>query len=416
MVINKTTPGLMSGTMLIIATVIGGGMFSLPIAMAGIWFPGATIILTLIAIMMLLTGLMLVEVNLHYGGGASFNTFTQDLLGHKWNVVVGIAFGFVLYILTYAYISGSSAVISQTVEKYSGFYLPARLSVIIVSMLVGAIAWYSSLLVGRITTVLIIGKFVAFFATFSGLIWHVEGAKLIDSAAWALPDTQYLPYILMTLPFCIISYGFHGNVPSLVKLYGTQGVKNITRSIFIGTTFTLLLYIFWLVVTMGNISRADFSPIIAKGGNIDVFVEAIGGLFTSRSMDLILTFFGNFAVASSLLAATLGLFDYIADLFHFSDDPSGRLKTALVTYLPPAVVCFILPGGFVYAIGYAGLAFTIWSVILPPFLVKAARKRFPIAVYTAPCNNVILNLIIVAGGFVYLTVVLDVFRLLPSFS
>lgn len=88
MVINKTTPGLMSGTMLIIATVIGGGMFSLPIAMAGIWFPGATIILTLIAIMMLLTGLMLVEVNLHYGGGASFNTFTQDLLGHKWNVVV----------------------------------------------------------------------------------------------------------------------------------------------------------------------------------------------------------------------------------------------------------------------------------------------------------------------------------------
>ncbi|MEJ1268247.1 aromatic amino acid transport family protein [Pantoea ananatis] len=112
-------------------------------------------------------------------------------------------------------------------------------------------------------------------------------------------------------------------------------------------------------------------------GNIDVFVEAIGGLFTSTSMDLILTFFGNFAVASSLLAATLGLFDYIADLFHFSDDRSGRFKTALVTYLPPAVVCFILPGGFVYAIGYAGLAFTIWSVILPPFLVKAARKRFP---------------------------------------
>ena len=34
-------------------------------------------------------------------------------------------------------------------------------------------------------------------------------------------------------------------------------------------------------------------------------------------MDLILTFFGNFAVASSLLAATLGLFDYIADLLNF---------------------------------------------------------------------------------------------------
>ncbi|SQA85627.1 tryptophan permease [Citrobacter freundii] len=263
---QSSTPGLISGTMLVIATVVGGGMFSLPIAMAGVWFPGASVILLFIAIMMLLTGLMLVEVNLHYGAGASFNTFTQDLLGRKWNIVVGIAFGFVLYILTYAYISGSSAVMAQTVFKYSGVRFPANISVVIVSMLVGAIAWYSSLLVGRITTVLIIGKFVAFFATFSGLIGHIEVAKLIDSVAVALPNSQYLPYILMTLPFCIISFGFHGNVPSLVKLYGTSGVSNITRSIIIGTLFALLLYIFWLGVTMGNISRSSFPPIIAKGG------------------------------------------------------------------------------------------------------------------------------------------------------
>lgn len=412
---QSSTPGLISGTMLVIATVVGGGMFSLPIAMAGVWFPGASVILLFIAIIMLLTGLMLVEVNLHYGAGASFNTFTQDLLGRKWNIVVGIAFGFVLYILTYAYISGSSAVMAQTVFKYSGVRFPANISVVIVSMLVGAIAWYSSLLVGRITTVLIIGKFIAFFATFSGLVGHIEVAKLVDSVAVALPNSQYLPYILMTLPFCIISFGFHGNVPSLVKLYGKSGVPNITRSIIIGTLFALLLYIFWLGVTMGNISRSAFPPIIAKGGNIDVFVEAISELFTSRYMDLILTFFGNFAVASSLLAATLGLFDYIADLFHFPDDGMGRLKTALVTYFPPAAVCFFFPNGFVHAIGYAGLAFTIWSVILPPFLVKAARKRFPTASYTAPCNNTVLNLVIVCGAVVYLTVVLDVFGLLPTF-
>ncbi|RRZ64239.1 tryptophanase [Klebsiella pneumoniae] len=199
------------------------------------------------------------------------------------------------------------------------------------------------------------------------------------------------------------------------KLYGTDGIQNITRSIIIGTLFAVLLYVFWLAVTMGNISRAEFPPIIAKGGNIDVFVEAISGLFSSRYMDLILTFFGNFAVASSLLAATLGLFDYIADLFHFQDNGMGRLKTALVTYFPPAAVCVFFPNGFVHAIGYAGLAFTIWSVILPPFLVKAARRRFATAIYTAPCSNVVLNLIIVCGGIVYLTVVLDVFGLLPTF-
>lgn len=396
---------------------LGGGMFSLPIATAGVWFPGASLILIAIAIMMLLTGLMLVEVNLHYKAGASFNTFTQDLLGKKWNVVVGISFGFVLYILTYAFISGSSAVMSMTFLKYSIFHFPIKISVVLTTLLVGIIVWYSSLLVGRITAILIVGKFVAFFATFSALVNHIETGKLLDSAAFALPNTQYLPYILMTLPFCIISFGFHGNVPSLVKLYGTQNVRNIVRSIVIGTLFSLLLYLFWLVVTMGNISRAEFPPIIAKGGNIDVFVEAISGLFTSQYMDLILTFFGNFAVASSLLAATLGLFDYIADLFHFPNNSIGRLKTVLVTYLPPAAVCFFFPNGFTYAIGYAGLAFTIWSVILPPFLVKAARKRFSTAQthYTSPCHNSVLNLVIVAGGIVYLTVVLDVLGFLPTF-
>ncbi|MDU5000120.1 MAG: aromatic amino acid transport family protein, partial [Enterobacteriaceae bacterium] len=134
-----------------------------------------------------------------------------------------------------------------------------------------------------------------------------------------------------------------------------------------------------------------------------------------RYMELILTFFGNFAVASSLLAATLGLFDYIADLFHFANNGIGRCKTAIVTYLPPAAVCLFFPNGFVHAIGYAGLAFTIWSVILPPFLVKSARQRFATAAYRAPCNNAVLNTVIVCGGIVYLTVILEVFGLLPVF-
>lgn len=45
---QSSTPGLISGTMLVIATVVGGGMFSLPIAMAGVWFPGASVILLLL--------------------------------------------------------------------------------------------------------------------------------------------------------------------------------------------------------------------------------------------------------------------------------------------------------------------------------------------------------------------------------
>ncbi len=50
------------------------------------------------------------------------------------------------------------------------------------------------------------------------------------------------------------------------------------------------------------------------------------------SLDLLLVVFSNFAVASSFLGVTLGLFDYLADLFGFDDSAVGRLKTALLTF------------------------------------------------------------------------------------
>lgn len=61
---------------------------------------------------------------------------------------------------------------------------------------------------------------------------------------------------------------------------------------------------------MGNIPRPQFIDIAQKGGNIDVLVQALSGVLNSRSLDLLLVVFSNFAVASSFLGVTLGLFDY----------------------------------------------------------------------------------------------------------
>jgi tryptophan-specific transport protein len=107
-----------------------------------------------------------------------------------------------------------------------------------------------------------------------------------------------------------------------------------------------------------------------------VLVQALSGVLNSRGLDLLLTVFSNFAVASSFLGVTLGLFDYLADLFKFDDSPQGRFKTALVTFLPPIIGGVLWPNGFIYAIGFAGLAATVWAAIVPALLASASRKRF----------------------------------------
>ncbi len=70
------------GVMVIAGTVIGGGMFALPVDLAGAWFFWGAFILIIARFSMLHSGLLLLEANLNYPVGSSFNTITKDLIGN----------------------------------------------------------------------------------------------------------------------------------------------------------------------------------------------------------------------------------------------------------------------------------------------------------------------------------------------
>ncbi len=178
----------------------------------------------------------------------------------------------------------------------------------------------------------------------------------------------------------------------------------------------LVLYLVWLIGTMGNIPRSGFIKITEQGGNIDVLVQSLSGGLNSATLNLLLTLFSNFAVASSFLGVTLGLFDYLADLFKFDDTKLGRFKTALVTFLPPMVGGMIYPNGFIYAIGFAGLAATVWAAIVPALLARASRKRFGSPAYRVWGGNAMIGLILLFGVLNITAHILSSFNLLPVYS
>ena len=131
---------------------------------------------------------------------------------------------------------------------------------------------------------------------------------------------------------------------------------------------------------------------------------------------LLLVVFSNFAVASSFLGVTLGLFDYLADLFGFDDSAMGRFKTALLTFLPPIVGGLLWPNGFLYAIGYAGLAATIWAAIVPALLARKSRKRFGSPKFRVWGGKPMIALILVFGIGNAVVHVLSSFNLLPVYQ
>ncbi len=403
------------GVMVIAGTVIGGGMFALPVDLAGAWFFWGAFILIIAWFSMLHSGLLLLEANLNYPVGSSFNTVTKDLIGNKWNIVSGLTVAFVLYILTYAYISANGAIISETIAMNQGTHVNPRIVGVSTALFVAAVLWFSSLAASRITSLFLGIKIIAFIVVFGSFFFQVDYSILRDINVTSASDSSYFPYIFMALPVCLASFGFHGNIPSLIICYGKRKDKLI-KSLVFGSLLALFIYLFWLYCTMGNITRDSFNEIISSGGNVDSLVKSFLGTRQHGVIEFCLLVFSNLAVASSFFGVTLGLFDYLADLFKLDNSPSGRLKTIMLTFLPPTILYLIFPNGFIYGIGGAGLCATIWAVIIPAVLALKARKKFPNKMFTVWGGMMIPSLVILFGVAVIVCWFGNIFNFLPRFG
>ena len=396
---TKKQHSLFGGAMIIAGGTIGAGMLANPTSTAGVWFLGSLVLLAYTWFCMTSSGLMLLEANLHYPTGASFDTVVKDLLGQGWNVINGLSVAFVLYILNYAYITSGGGItegfINQLLSSEQHTVQIGRVSGSLIFCLVLAVfVWFSTKAVDRFTTVLIGGMVIAFILSIAGLISSVKVEVLFDSVVQG--EQQYLPYMLGALPVCLVSFGFHQNVPSLVKYY-ERDANRVMKSVFFGTAIALAVYVLWQLAVQGNLPRAEFAPVIEKGGDIAVLLQALGKYIQTDFIALALRFFAYLAIATSFLGVTLGLFDYIADLCKFDDSRSGRTKTALITFLPPLLLSLAFPFGFVLAIGYAGLAATIWAVIVPALLAKASRRKFAQSNYLVYGGNFMIYFVILFG-------------------
>jgi tryptophan-specific transport protein len=365
---QQARTSLVPGIAIVAGTAVGAGMFSLPIVSSGMWFNWSLVLLVFTWFCMCHSALMILEANLNFRPGTSFSTFVGDLLGPWWNVITGLSLVFVLYILTYAYVSGGGSIVNQTLAS-TGIALPQTLSGLLFALVLAFIVWFSTGLVGRVTAVLIAGMMISFGLSVSGLVLRVEVPVLLHS------ELAYAPFLLAAVPYFLTSFGFHGNIPSLMKYYG-KSPPTIVKCVLIGSLLSLLAYSLWQLACMGNLSRADFKPIIAAGGNIGDLVGALDARTQSSNLNALLNAFANMAVVSSFLGVTLGLFDYLADRLGFDDSRLGRFKTACVTFAPPTLGGLLFPDGFLYAIGLAGLCASIWGTVVPALCARASRRKY----------------------------------------
>lgn len=384
-------PTVFGGAMIIAGTAIGAGMLANPTATAGVWFGGSLVIFVYTWVCMLASGLMILEASSHYPAGANFSTLVKDLLGKTWNIINSASLVFVLYILLYAYITSGGGLTATYLGQWTGQSIAPRMGSLLLTAIFGLFVWLSTRAVDRVATVLMLGMIISFFVSVIGLSGSVTAANLLDSHAPV--GATYTAYVWVALTTILVSFGYHIGVPSMVK-YFEGDHKRVAKSVLIGTLLALGFYVLWQWVVQGNLSREAFAPVIEKEGDVGVLLAAIG---KTGMIGTMLSAFAYMALTSSFLGVALGLFDFLSDVFGFDNTPTGRTKAVILVFLPPLLFSLLAPFGFVTAIAFAGLALTVWGVIVPALMAKASRKRFGTGGYRAFGGSFMLYFVIAFG-------------------
>ncbi len=402
----------MVGGFVLGGAMIGAGMFSLPTIMAGAWFINSVIVLFVVCFFMFHSGIYILECISKYGSGTNYFFISKELLP-KWACyIANAALIFVLYILIYAYISAAGSVIKESASIY-GFDINLRIIFIIFTLILGVTIWWSGIGASRLTSIFLLIKIVLFVLAFSGLFFVVK-TDLLLKLPTGDTQTSLLPFVFIIIPYAITSFGYHGNVCSLYKLYH-ENERKVVKSCVIGCILALVLYFLWVLGTMGNLPRTEFLTIINKGGNLDAFIESLYAVLNSKHIATFLLWFSISAVFCSFLGVAIGLFDYILASLNFQDNSSGRMKSALFCFLPPLILCMLFPNGFLVAIAYAGMAACIWAIICPAVMALKARERFPESTFKVWGGKGLIYAVIVFGVVGIICQLLAQFNLLPIY-
>lgn len=363
-------PSIFGGACIIASVCVGAGMLGLPTSGAGAWTLWSVLAVCLTMGVMTVSGWLLLEAYKHYDYRASFSTVTKAMLGNEINIINNLAVYFVGGILLYAYTTASGGILEGLTKSFLDFgEFGSRIWSVIFVLVFSFFVWHSTRLVDRISVLLIVFMALSFIFSISGLAANIDLATLFDTKG---TETNYMRYAIGMLPVALTSFGYHHSVATMRAYYGEE--RKAKLAILGGTAISLTLYLLWIFSIFGNLPRDQFAPVIAGDGNLDILLNALGGVIESGTVKQAINAFSIAAILSSFIGVGLGVFDYLADFFKFDNDKAGRSKSWAVTFLPPLVLSLLFPLGFLKAIGYAGAVATIWTCMIPALLAYKSRK------------------------------------------
>jgi len=332
---------VLGGILLVAGCCIGAGMLGLPVLSGQAGFQPSVLIFLICWLFMTSTGLLLLEVNLWYGGELSIMTMAERTLGQVGKGIASLLFLSLFYCLMVAYIASSGSLISDFMGATTGQMwhqaVGGGFSCLIFGVLLysgtGAVDWFNRFLM--------LGLMLSYGALVALGHSHVQ-PELLQHHDWSA--------ITMVIPAVIISFGFHNLIPSLTT-YFHSNVRRLKVAIILGSALPLAIYLIWEWIVLGIVPLHDFKEALDQG---EIATEALKtAVGASWIVDIAQTF-AFFAIMTSFLGVALSLVDFLADGLNIEKTAKGKALLSFLVLLPPFLCALKYPTIFLIALKTAG--------------------------------------------------------------
>ncbi len=351
-----------TASLLVAGTAIGAGMLALPIATGPGGFWPAILIYIICWIYSAATGLLLLEACFWLPKDTNIVSLSADLLGKKAKAMSWVLYLFLFYSLTMAYAAGGGGVVNAVV----GGSLSAPIAIGIFVLLFSSVVYMGTKAVDRLNFILMIGliaSFIAFIVIASGKVNH----QFLLHADWKLS--------VFSLPIVFTSFSYQGIVPSM-RNYFSSRPKDVRKVILIGSTIPFFVYVIWEYLILGSIPLQGAHGLLEAKQQGLTAVDPLKHFAVSTHVYAIGQAFAFFALTTSFLGVTLGLFDFLSDGLKLKKSGRSKLFTYLLVFVPPTLIAMYNPKIFLRALGYAGgIGCALILGLFPVLMVWSGRYR-----------------------------------------
>ncbi|QIW10754.1 aromatic amino acid transport family protein [Francisella sp. LA112445] len=357
---------ILGSIMIIVGTMIGGGILALPIITAKLGFVIGSILIILVWSIMTYTAVVIADISCSMPYGSSFKTIAEKYLGKAGGVVASIAFLVLMYFISTAYISAAASSLSTTFPNIN-----ENLSSLLFVIIFGSIVVLGTRFVDYANRFFIILKILVL------VILCVVFNKYIEAKNLFVAPVDLGISLVIAIPVFTTSFTSHIIVPALSD-YLSKNTKDIKKVIIIGSIIPLILYIIWVSTILGvlplhgsvSFMGSIFNHIPVDKANIGDILMALGDKVKTPVTSAVLHIFTYVAIMTSFLSVNLSLFHFNLDTYKLYKTKKviGYSIATLLTFAVPLIINQLDPDIFIYAMTCVGLSIAVLLMIMPSLM------------------------------------------------